>query len=132
MRHRHQHDDRVHLDAADAVLDGVGVVAHIQVRHRQAVVEERQMSNLPGLEDPRDVPVVLGRSGVGARLRVPPGRRQGGAVLGLQEPHQRHLSHGLSDGPRPGPSRRPGRSSGRRSLLAAPATPIPPIVAAPR
>ena len=48
--HRGQHHDRIHLHAADAVFDGVGVIVAVTVRHRQAIVEERhvEFAGLPG------------------------------------------------------------------------------------
>ena len=88
--HRGQHDQRVHLHAADAVFDGVGVVVAVTVRHRQAVVEERHVE-FAGFEDPGDLLVVVGRHRIVARFRMPPRTRQIGAVLRLQESHQRHL-----------------------------------------
>src|SRR3712207_800616 len=58
--HGRQHHDRVHLHAADAVLDGVAVVRAVAVRHGEAVVEEAEVE-LPGLQDAADLPVVVGR-----------------------------------------------------------------------
>ena len=59
----HAHDgqdgDRVHLHAADAVGDGVGVVAAEQVGHREAVVEEAEVE-FPGLQRAADAAVILG------------------------------------------------------------------------
>src|SRR6185295_447197 len=102
----------------------------VHVRHREAVVEEGEIE-LAGLKDPGNVLVVLRRCAVRAGLRVPPGGRQGGAVLGLHEAHECHLSHGdqwcaNSKAARPAWEQR--RST---SLLAPPATPIPPIFLAP-
>jgi len=57
--HHRQDGDGVHLDAADAVLDGVGVVAAVAVGHRQPVVEEAEMK-APGFQDAADTAVVLG------------------------------------------------------------------------
>ena len=88
--HRGQHHDRVHLHAADAVFDGVGVVVAVAVRHRQAVVEERHVE-FAGFENPGDLLVVVGRHRIVARFRMPPGTRKVGAVLRLQETHHRHL-----------------------------------------
>ena len=78
-RHPHggQHRDRVHLDAADAVLDGVRVVAAEHVRHRQAIVEEADVE-LARFEHAGDVLVVFRRPAVGARLRMTP---RGGEVV---------------------------------------------------
>ncbi len=93
---RHAHDgedgDRVHLHAANAVGDGVRMVAAEAVRHRQAVVEEADME-LSGLQHARDVPVVVGGHEVGRRLGMAPGADEIRAVLGLQEGHECHLAH---------------------------------------
>ena len=90
--HHREHGDGVELHAADAVPNGVRMVAPVHVRHRQSVVEEAEME-LAVLQHPADVPVVVGRPGVGARLRMAPGAREIGAVLRLQEGDQGHLAH---------------------------------------
>src|SRR6516165_3564746 len=41
--HHREHGDGIELHAADAVLDGVGVIASIHVRHRQPIVEKAEM-----------------------------------------------------------------------------------------
>ena len=88
--HGHEHDERVHLGGANAVLDRVRVIAAVAVGHGQAVVEEGHVE-LAGLQDARNLLVVVGRMGVVARLRVTPGARQVRAVLRLQEADHRHL-----------------------------------------
>ena len=88
--HRGQHHDRIHLHAADAVFDGVGVIVAVTIRHRQAIVEERHME-FAGFEDPADLLVVIRRHRIVARFRMPPRARQIGAVLRLQESDQHHL-----------------------------------------
>ena len=93
LRHRahgHEHDQRVHLGGADAVLDGVRVVVAVAVGHGEAVVEEGHVE-LAGLQDAGDLLVVVGGMGIVARLRMPPGARQVRAVLRLQEPDHHHL-----------------------------------------
>ena len=93
-RHAHdgEHGDGVELHAADAVLDGVRVVAAVHVRHRQPVVEKAEMK-LALLQHAADVPVEIRRPAIGARLRMAPGAREVGAVLRLQEADQDHLAH---------------------------------------
>ena len=93
-RHAHdgEHGDGVELHAADAVRDRVRVVAPVHVGHRQAVVEEAEME-LAVLQHAADMPVVVRRPGIGARLRVAPGAREVRAVLRLQEGDQGHLAH---------------------------------------
>jgi hypothetical protein len=88
--HRGQHDQRVHLHAADAVFDGVGVVVAVTVRHREAIVEERHVE-FAGFENARDLLVVIRRHGVVAGFRMSPGARQIRAVLRLQEADHHHL-----------------------------------------
>ena len=88
--HRGQHDDRIHLHAADAVFDGVGVIVAVTIRHRQAIVEERHME-FSGFEDPADLLIIIRRHRIVARFRMPPRARQVGAVLRLQESDQHHL-----------------------------------------
>ena len=91
-RHAHagQHHQRVHLHAADAVFDRVGVIVAVAVRHGEPVVEERHVE-FAGFQDPADLLVVVRRHRIVARFRVPPGARQVGAVLRLQEADHRHL-----------------------------------------
>ena len=88
--HRRQHDDGIHLHAADAVFDGMGVVVAVAVRHRQPVVEERHVE-FSGLQDPADLLIIIRRHRIVARFRVAPGAWQVGAVLGLQEADHHHL-----------------------------------------
>ena len=64
--HRHQAGDRVHLDAADAVRDGLREAPAVELRHAQAVVEEGQLE-LAGLQHPADAGVVVGRQKVAER-----------------------------------------------------------------
>src|SRR2546427_12855692 len=45
------------------------------------------------LEHAANVPVVVRRPGIGARLRVAPGARKIGAILRLQEGDQGYLAH---------------------------------------
>ena len=99
-RHPHhgQDGDRIHLDAADAVLDRMGVIAAIAVRHRQPIVEEPQME-APGFQDAADAAVVLGRGEVRQRQWMPPRADEVRAVLRLQEGDQRHLPHRCLFGP---------------------------------
>ena len=60
---RHAHDrqdcDRVHFHAADAVGDGVGVVAAEQVGHGEAVVEEAEVE-LSRFQRAADAAVIFG------------------------------------------------------------------------
>ncbi len=100
-RHAHHGQDghRVQLDAANAVGDGVRVIAAVTVRHRQTVVEEGDVE-FAGFQGARDAAVVLGRGEVGRCLRVAPGADEVGAVLRLQERDQGHLTHGVLRCPR--------------------------------
>ena len=93
-RHAHhgEHGDGVELHAANAVLDGVRVIAAVHVRHRQPVVEEAEMK-LALLQHAADVPVKIRRPAIGARSRMAPGAGEIGAVLRLQEADQDHLAH---------------------------------------
>ena len=88
--HRGQDHDRIHFHAADAIFDGVGVIVAVAVRHRQPIVEERQVE-FSGFEDPGDLLIVIRRHRIVARLRMPPRTRQVGAVLRLQEADHCHL-----------------------------------------
>ena len=88
--HAGQHHDRIHLHAADAVFDGMGVIVAVAVRHRQPVVEKRHME-FAGFQDPADLLVVVRRHRIVARLRMAPRARQIGAVLRLQEADHHHL-----------------------------------------
>ena len=96
-RHAHHREDgdRIHLHAADAVGDGVRMIAAVAVRHRQAIVEEADME-LPGLQHAGDVTIVVGGHEVGRGFRMAPGADEVRAVLGLQEGHECHLAHRLS------------------------------------
>ena len=97
--HRGQDHDRIHLHAADAIFDRVGVIVAVAVGHRQAIVEERHVE-FSGFEDPGDLLVVIRRHRIVARLRMPPRTRQVGAVLRLQEADHRHLPcHAALPGP---------------------------------
>ena len=69
--HAGQHDQRVHLHAADAVFDGMGVIVAVAIRHGEAVVEKGHVK-LAGFENAGDVPVVIRRHRIVARLRMPP------------------------------------------------------------
>ena len=89
---RHEAGDRVHLDAADAVRDGLGEAPAVELRHAQAVVEERELK-LAGLEHPADAGVVVGRHEIVLRVRVAPGAREIRAVLRLQKPDHDHVAH---------------------------------------
>ena len=93
-RHAHhgEHGDGVELHAADAVRDGVAVIAPVHVRHRQPVVEEAQVK-LAFLQHAADMPVKIRRPAIGARSRMAPGAGEVGAVLRLQEADQDHLAH---------------------------------------
>ena len=88
--HRGQHHDRIHLHAADAVFDGMGMIVAVAVRHRQPVVEKRHVE-FAGFENPADLLIVIRRHRIVARFRMAPRTRQIGAVLRLQESDQRHL-----------------------------------------
>src|SRR5262249_15525522 len=102
--------------AADAVRDGVGMVAPVHVRHRQPVVEEAEME-FPFLQHAPEMPVIIRRPGIGARERVAPGAREIGAVLRLQEGDQGHLAH------RSNPSIADAPGSGRATTKSAPMGP---------
>ena len=69
--HRDQHDERIHLHAADAVFDGVGMVVAVAVRHGEAIVEKRHVE-FAGFEHAADLLVEVGRHRIVARFRVPP------------------------------------------------------------
>src|SRR5262245_41632929 len=49
-----QHDHGIHLHAANAVFDGVGMIIAVAVRHRQPIVEERHVE-FAGFENSRDL-----------------------------------------------------------------------------
>ena len=72
--HRHQHDNGVKLDAANAIFDRVRVVVAVAIRHRQPVVEERQVE-FPRLEHPGDLAIEISTEKVRPRLRMPPRSR---------------------------------------------------------
>ncbi len=93
-RHAHhgEHGDGVEFHAANAVLDGMRVIAAIHVRHRQPVVEEAEMK-LALLQHAADVPVKIRRPRVGARLWMAPGTGEVRAVLRLQKADHDHLTH---------------------------------------
>ena len=88
--HRRQHDDGIHLHAADAVFDGVGVVIAVAIGHRQPVVEKRHVE-FSAFQNPADLLIVIRRHRIIARFRMAPRARQIGAVLRLQEADQCHL-----------------------------------------
>ena len=88
--HGHEHDQRVHLGGADAVLDGMGMIAAVTVGHGKAIIEERHVE-LASLQYARDLLVELCGMGIVTRLRVSPRTRQVRAVLRLQEPDHHHL-----------------------------------------
>ncbi len=88
--HRGQHHDRIHLHAADAVFDGMGMIVAVTVRHRQPIVEKRHVE-FSGLENPADLLIIIRRHRIVARFRMPPRTRQVGAVLRLQKSDHRHL-----------------------------------------
>ena len=89
--HGHQHGDGVELNHADAVLDGVGVVAGVAVGQGEAVVEEAEME-LAALEGAADLLVEISRHEVGAAVAVAPGHGEVGAILGLEKADHRHLA----------------------------------------
>ena len=93
--HHRKHGDGIELYAANAVLDGVGVIASVHVRHRQAIVEKAEME-FARLKHAANVTVEIRRPAVGARLWMAPGACEIGAVLRLQKADQDHLAHGLS------------------------------------
>jgi len=53
-----QYDHGIHLHAANAVFDGVGMIIAVAVRHRQPIVEERRVE-FAGFENSRDLLVVV-------------------------------------------------------------------------
>ena len=57
--HAGQHHNGIHLHAADAVFDGVGVVVAVAVRHCEPIVEEGHVE-LAGFQDAPDLLVVVG------------------------------------------------------------------------
>ena len=93
-RHAHGHHagDRVHLHAANAVLDGLRVAPAVELGHSEPVVEEGELE-LAGLEHLADVAIEVGRHEIGAGVGMAPRGGKVGAVLRLQESDQRHLSH---------------------------------------
>jgi len=56
-QHR-QNSDGVELHASNSVLDGVGMVAPIHVRHRQTIVEKSEVK-LSRLQHASDMPVKI-------------------------------------------------------------------------
>ena len=56
--HRGQDDKGIHLDAADAVFDGMGVVIAVAIRHGQPIVEKRHVE-FSGFENPGDLLIVV-------------------------------------------------------------------------
>ena len=62
LAHHHQQCRRVHLDHADAILDGGAMVIAENVGHGEAIVEKREME-FSGFERARDPRVVLRRQG---------------------------------------------------------------------
>jgi hypothetical protein len=93
-RHTHhgQHSEGIELHAANAVLDGMGVIAPIHVRHRKPIVEKAEME-LAGFQHAANMAVEIRRPAIGARLRVTPGAREVGAILRLQKANHDHLAH---------------------------------------
>src|SRR5215469_1271934 len=93
-RHAHhgEHSDGIKFHAANAVLDGMRVIASIHVRHGQAIIEKAEME-FAGFQHAANVTVEIRRPAVTARLRMAPGARQIGAVLRLQKTDQNHLAH---------------------------------------
>ena len=57
--HRHEAGDRIHLDAANAVRDGLRETSTVKLRHAEAVIEEGELE-FPCLQHPADVCVVIG------------------------------------------------------------------------
>ena len=66
-RHAHdrEHGDRIHLHAAYAVANRMFVVAPVDVGHGQPVIKKAEIE-LPMLEHPSDVPVIVRRPTVGS------------------------------------------------------------------
>ncbi len=93
-RHAHHGEDGdgVELHAANAVGNGMAVIAAVHVRHRQAVIEKAEVK-LALLQHAADVPVEVGRPAIGARLRMAPGTREVRAILRLQKADHDHLAH---------------------------------------
>ncbi len=58
--HRRQHHDRIHLHAANAVFDGMGVIVAVAIRHRQTIVEKRHVE-FSGFEYPADLLIIIRR-----------------------------------------------------------------------
>ncbi len=102
--------DRIELHGADAVRDRFAVVVAVDVRHGEAVVEERHVE-FSGFQNAGDPLVVRRRQEIALGLRMPPRARIVRAVLRLQERDQRH-----APGIRPGHARSP-----RVALTRAPA-----------
>jgi hypothetical protein len=72
-RHAHhsEHGDRVEFHTANAMANGMSVIAPVHIRHRQAIIEEAKMK-LALLQHAADVPIKVRRPAIGARLRVAP------------------------------------------------------------
>ena len=82
--HHRQHGHRVHLHHPHPVTHRFPVVVAEAIRHREAIVEEREVE-LAVLEGAGDPPVVLRGHEVGAGFGVTPGRGEIRAVLRLQK-----------------------------------------------
>ena len=87
--HRHQNGGRVHLHDTNPGGHRLGVIARIQIRHRQTIVEERKL-DLPVLQRSRDALVIFRCGEVQHRRRMPPRSRQVRAVLRLQKRNKGH------------------------------------------
>ena len=70
--HRHEAGDRVHLDAADAVRDGLREASTVKLRHAEAVIEEGELE-LARLQHLTDMRIIVGRGEVVSRVGVTPG-----------------------------------------------------------
>ena len=92
---RHQAGDRVHLHAADTVLDRFREAPAMELRHAQPVVEEGELE-LASLQHAADARVIVGGEKVAHGVGMAPGAREVRAVLRLQKPDQDHLAHDAS------------------------------------
>ena len=99
--HAHRHHDRagIELHRPHARANRLGMMAGIDIRQRQTVIEKRHL-DFAVLQCTRDALVVFRRKEIQDRRRVAPRPRQIGAVLSLQKGDQRHhavlRSHGNS------------------------------------
>ena len=89
--HCREHCDWVELHAADARFHRVPVVAAEHVGHRQPVIEEAEIE-AARFEHLADVAVVIEARDIVSGVGMPPGGRDGRAVLRLQEAHQHDLT----------------------------------------